>query len=190
MTMTGMAVVLPCVALTVASCVSSSPLEPSEVDGPKSALFCIETTDSQLMAEDGELCRSSGVACVLEYNAMFAHRCPIDGWPQAVAGGVSEGAIRVRISFGAFRGGQRVSMEQRLLDVEVGASGWLCGDSAEARCRTTVDTGAFATGDFEIRRRWNACWLEYRPGAGGWNCYPDKEYPEFPSAADPAFIRP
>ena len=94
------------------------------------------------------------------------------------------------MSEAAFRGGQRFYTAQKSLDIGIEELWWLCGGSdREPVVDCEIDVGPedlerLPIGDFEVKRRWNACWLEDRPAAGGVGCYPDPGYPEFPSRDD------
>ena len=173
-----------------------TPATPSPVsadfDGEKSALVCIENRESYVSVGRGTLCtedmnqhRSTG--CDLEYNARLENTCS-DGWPVPPVGAAAALAIRVNMRVVALRGGQIFDGHEDSWDIPVGRHVWLCGGdgpSAAEDCRFEVTPEVIQrlpAGDFEVKRRWNACWLEHRPGAGGLGCYPDPGFPEFASA--------
>ena len=182
-----------------------TPAAPSPVSanfvGEKSALVCIENRESYVSVENresyvsvdrGTLCtedmsqhRSTG--CDLEYNARLENTCS-DGWPIPPAGATAALAIRVNMRVVALRGGQSFDRHEDSWDIPIGRHVWLCGGNgplAAEDCRFEVTPEVIQrlpAGDFEVKRRWNACWLEHRPAAGGLGCYPDPGFPEFPSA--------
>ena len=195
----GFAVACVAAVLGVGACDGSSngPSGPSLIDefpGVKSALLCIENVESYLAVGEDELCtrhleHHEVTGCVVEYNARLRNRC-VDGWPTPALGNTAARRIRVQMSVGAFRGGLRLKTKRHALDVAVEEAQWLCGGDGERPARNcrfwlgAEDLRGVGVGGFEVRRRWNACWLEHRPTEGGLGCYPDPGYPPFPSEAD------
>ena len=177
------------------------PTEPSRYSdnfsGMKSALLCVEEVESYLAVDDDDKDLCTGAedwhasrGCRLDYNVRMVHTCADGGWPAAGLDGRTTGGIRVRMSVSAFRGDEMLGRRRDLRDIGPGEWLWLCGEDgkvAEEECYIVVsgeDIQRAARGNFEVERRWNACWLEYRPTGGGLGCYPDPDYPEFPSGED------
>ena len=199
--MTRAAVSLACIACLASwACDDStrSPMAPTpyseQYAGMKSALLCIQRVDSYLAVGEADLCtedadRHLSTGCKLAYNARFRNTCS-DGCPIPAFGATAARAIRVRMAVAGFRGGQRFYTAHASFDIVAQELRWLCGGDGEKPADNCVinvppeDLRRFPIGDFEVKRRWNACWLEHRPAAGGLGCYPDPDYPEFPTSED------
>lgn len=197
-------IVVACIAWCVSwACGgSSSPIGPTRYSGAftgvKPPLVCIEGIPSYLGVGEPHLCtegaeRHQETGCKLEYNVKLWNTCS-DGWPAPPLGATAMEAVRVQMSLAAFRGEQRLDKARKALDIGSEEARWLCGgDDGEPvnDCEFDVrpeDLRRVPIGNFEVKRRWNACWLENRPAAGGVGCYPDPGYPEFPTSEDGAIV--
>lgn len=167
------------------------------------ALVCIRDDQDRFEFMDGQdmdgqedqpctednIRRGLSSACALEYNMRFAHACT-DGWADVGPGRRLSGDIRVRVSLSAFRAGRQFHTRRWEFDVSPNEAVWLCGRDGEGpikdcKIMMTEDVlRSHASGTFELKKHWNACWLEYSLNGDGMECNPDPGYPDFPSATD------
>ncbi len=206
LTRSGMAIVCV-VLLALQSCRaerSSSPTQPSPVSendsAAREAIGCVPPRERSFRVhpEYEDFCTEDSIrrgfttTCRLEYNARLSHSCS-DGWPSPA---VSNGVVRVRIALSAFRNSQRFHTRRWSYDIGPGEATWLCGEDggvAPEPCKidiTGVDLQRHATGPFQLRTRWNACWLQDGVSGEEPACNPDPREPEFPSSpyGDGGFI--
>ena len=176
--------VMWCVFGTLSCDVVSSPTFPSLFPGAKSALLCVGVMERAFALVDGE-CGSGD--CGARYDAHYFHRCS-DGWPDPQPGGTSVGVVRVRVSAAAFQKAERVWMDRVEFSLAPEETSWLCeGKPGRDRCVIPISGDSIRRNGLEFGWRWNACWLESRPGVDGVDCFPDPEFPDYPSQANVAF---
>ena len=164
---------------------------------PDFALECIRndpgrfkvTEEQALSCTEDAIRRGLSSDCELKFNARFTHVCT-DGWSDGGPRRRLSGDIRVRVSVSAFRAGRRFYKYRWEHVVGPDEAVWLCGGYGETPVKDcdpmmTQDVlRSHASGTFELRMHWNACWLEYSRNGGGLECNPDRGYPLFPSATD------